>query len=372
MRIALALVGLLGAVGLVAQAVHEPARALCAFVAAYGFAVGTALGALVLAMSLIAAGARWPLVLMPRILAIVSTLPVLALLFVPIAIGLRHVYPWAHDPGALEPPIRAALEHQRAWNNPTFFLARAVFYLASWCFLGLLLERAYDAYARRPSAAALASTRRISGAGLPIIALTLTFASFDWFMSVEPGWVSNAYGLYFFCGGLTSAVSLVAVLAWRDRSDLVNASHVHAIGRLLLMAVILWAYIGFFQLMLMWIGDLPREVTFFARRARGSFVAIDYLLFAGHFVIPFLLLLSRPLKRRAALLGPLGAWLVLMNAVDLAWLVLPSSTRHFEVLDAAPFLLVSAIALAYGARRRPEPMPLRDPAFAESLRYSSP
>ena len=133
----------LGALGIVLQALHDPTRALYAFLAAYGFGVGTALGALVLAMALIASGARWPLVLMPRILAVASTLPVFALLFVPIGLGLRHLYPWAHDTTALDVSVQAAIAHQRTWNNPTFFLARTLAYLASWCFLVLLLTRAH-------------------------------------------------------------------------------------------------------------------------------------------------------------------------------------------------------------------------------------
>lgn len=383
--IALALT-VLGALGIVLQALHDPARALYAFLAAYAFGVGTALGALVLGMALIAAGARWPLVLMPRILAIASTLPVFVPLFVPIALGLRHVYPWAHDTSALDVPVRAAIAHQRTWNNPTFFLARSLVYLASWCFLALLLNRAHEAHARAPSPATLARQRTLSGAGLPIVAFTMTFASFDWFMSVEPGWVSNAYGLYFSCGGLMSAVSLLAVSAYRGRGHAPltappNAAHFHAVGRLMLMAVILWAYIGFFQLMLPWIGDLPREVSFFAARASGSFVAFDYLLVIGHFVLPFLALLSRSLKRSPALLALVGGWLLLMNAADVAWLVLPSLGEHVHVLDVAPFLFVVGLALAHAARGYDDfesralaaaERARRDPAFAESLRYSSP
>jgi len=375
-----------GAVGIVLQALHDPTRALYAFLAAYGFGVGTALGALILAMSLIASGARWPLVLMPRILAVSSTLPVFALLFVPIGLGLRHLYPWAHDTSALDLPVQAAIAHQRTWNNPTFFLARTLVYLASWCFLALLLSRAHEAQARTPSARLVARQRTLSAAGLPIVAFTMTFASFDWLMSVEPGWVSNAYGLYFSCGGLMSAVSLVAVSVYRGAapepsSVAPNPAHYHALGRLMLMAVILWAYIGFFQLMLPWIGDLPREVGFFAARARGSYVVFDVLLVFGHFVVPFLLLLSRPLKRRGATLAAVGAWLVLMNAVDVAWLVLPSLDEHVHVLDLAPFLFVVGLTFAHALRSLDDfesrTLPAierarRDPAFAESARYTSP
>jgi hypothetical protein len=181
-------------------------------------------------------------------------------------------------------------------------------------------------------------------------------------------------------------VSLVAVSAYRGRGDAPpsvapNAAHFHAVGRLMLMAVVLWAYIGFFQLMLPWIGDLPREVGFFAARARGSFVAFDALLLFGHFVLPFLALLSRPLKRRPAMLAAVGGWLVLMNAVDVAWLVLPSLDEHVRVLDIAPFLFIVGLTLAHASRSLEDfeshALPAgerarRDPAFAESSRYASP
>jgi hypothetical protein len=179
-----------------------------------------------------------------------------------------------------------------------------------------------------------------------------------------------------------SAVSLLAILARSSRrsgreDEAVGPAHLHAIGRLMLMAVILWAYIGFFQLLLVWIADLPREVTFFVARSRGSFRALDVLLVLGHFVLPFLALLHRELKRRAGTLAAVGAWLVLMNAVDVAWLVLPAAGDRLRVLDAAPFLVVAALAFAHGARRfRAEKAAAkrapRDAAVAESLRYTSP
>jgi hypothetical protein len=374
-------VAALGAIGVVTEALHDPARALLAWVAAYGFGVGTALGALLLAMIFHVTGARWPLVLRPRLMSVATTLPIFAVLFVPIALGLHQVFPWARDTSHLEAPVQAVLEHQRMWNEPTFFLARSGFYLATWSFLALLLRRADAAHDRAPSTLTRARQRRISGAGLPIVALTMTFASFDWFMSLEPGWVSNAYGLYFFCGGLVSAISLVAILAWasqRSESEdtSLGPSHFHALGRLMLMSVVLWAYIGFFQFMLVWVGDLPREVTFFVARSRGSFLVIDAVLVLGHFVLPFLALLPRPAKRRAGTLAVIAGWLVLMDAVDVAWLVLPAGGDHVRLLDAAPFLVVSGLAFAHGARRFGTRAlrtngAARDPELVESLEYTS-
>ncbi|MDB5220344.1 MAG: hypothetical protein JWO86_8271, partial [Myxococcaceae bacterium] len=139
---------------------------------------------------------------------------------------------------------------------------------------------------------------------------------------------------------------------------------------------VLWAYIGFFQFMLVWVGDLPREVTFFVARSRGSFLVIDAVLVLGHFALPFLALLPRPAKRRAGTLAVIAGWLVLMDAVDVAWLVLPAGGDHVRFLDAAPFLVVSGLAFAHGARRFGARAlrtngAARDPELVESLEYTS-
>jgi hypothetical protein len=368
------------AVGVVLAAFDDPARALLAWIAAYGFALGTVLGALILVMLFHVTRATWPVVLRPLLMAISATAPAFALLFVPIAIGARRLYPWArsawvtHDGEPLDTEVAHALEHQRTWNHLTFFLVRASLYLGSWILLAALLRRARE---RTLSEEVAARERRISAAGLPIVAFTLTFAAFDWLMSLEPGWVSNMYGLYFFAGGLASATSLVALLAWAaSRQGAVAGTrpdHFHAIGRLMLMATIFWAYIAFFQLMLVWIADLPRESSFFITRARGPYRTLTTLLVIGHFVVPFLALLSRPLKRRAGVLAAVAAWIIVMDAVDLVWLVLPSGTSDVRVLDGAPFLVIGGLTLAYGARQaRRTSRRAAGPELASSLEYRSP
>jgi hypothetical protein len=390
-------VAFLGGAGVLVSVVLDPAHALLAWIAAYGFGLSTVLGALLLVMFFHVTNARWPVVLRPLLMGITATTPLFALLFVPIAFGMSAVYPWVQ-------PMRELgelNEHQRAWNNVGFFLARAVVYLLSWVVLAMALTRADTAYARTPTVEGLARLRRISAGGILVVAFTLTFASFDWLMALQPGWISNMYGLYVFAGGLSAAIALVAVLAWRGRRSgalptSVGPSHFLALGRLMLMSVVFWAYIAFFQLMLIWIANLPHEVSFYIARSRGSFGPLSMVLLFGHFVLPFLLLLSRPLKSHAPLLGAVGAWILLMNAVDFAWLVLPAGGGHLRWLDVAPFLVVSGLGAAYGAlgvsrlRERSERMdqgssrgrsprsPLEggeastDPALAESLRYRSP
>lgn len=318
-------------------------RLLLGWVAAYGFVTGIVLGALVLVMTFHVTHARWAAVVMPLLLRVVAATPALILLFVPIALGATRLYP------------------PHPWNALPFFLGRAALYLAAWTTLAVALRRIDDP----------ARLRALSAAGLVVVAFTGSFAAFDWLMALEAGWVSTAYGLVRLSGGLMGAIAIACVLAAIERPPM-HAAHVHALGRLLLMAVILWAYLAFFQLMLVWIADVPRESAFFGTRARGALRAVDWLLVVGHFGVPFLLLLSRPLKRHAVPLAVVAAWLVLMDAVECAWLVLPArGDVALHPLDAAPFVLESTVAVLWarfrgGVRRAPPAV------VAEALRYESP
>lgn len=375
--LALVLAGI-GVAGFSLGLMQDTRHALLAWTGAFAFGLWTALGTMVLAMVLHVTGARWWLLLAPLLRAVIGTIPLLALLFLPIAIGAGRLYPWASEPEGLSPMMREALDHQRAWNQPTFFYVRSVLYLVVWVAMSVILRRAES----DDTTEGRARQRAISGASLPILALTMTFASFDWLMALQAGWSTTMYGVYVFTSGLLGALSVLAVLAWAaDRRGHLEAAlapdHTHAVGRLMLMAVILWAYAGFFQLMLVWIADLPREVSFYTSRAHGPFGTFDALLLFGRFVVPFLALLWRGGKRRPGALACLAAWLVLTTALDFAWLALGAIDPRLSPLDVAPFLLVSAIAFAYGAHRfaaerRVVPSASTQAELRESLRYRSP
>jgi hypothetical protein len=306
-------------------------------------------------------GARW--VVLPRRLTetIAATLPLTAALFVPLLFGLREIYPWAA--GTVE-----HLDHGKAAYFATgAFVARSALYLVAWSALALLLRR-------RPS-------RALSAAGLPLVALTLTFASFDWLMSLQTEWTSAAFGVYVFAGGFAGAFALLIVLlAAADRAghlaDLVRPSHYHALGRLLFGFIVFWAYIAYFQYFLIAIADKPEEVTFFVRRTAGGWRAVNLVLILGHFALPFLALLPREVKRARAPLATIAAWVLLMHVVDVYWLVMPtvhpdSARPHW--LDVAALLGVGGLVVGFGSwlmRGRPL-VPLHDPAFEDAVRYRS-
>lgn len=341
-------------------AVHDPRRAALAWLVAFASALTAVLGVLVLVMILDVVGARWSLVLRPRMTAVAGLLPVFGVLFLPVLFSLDLLYPWAKATEGLEAGLRSTVEHQRAWNHPSAFVGRSVVYLVTWSILGLTVRR----------------SSRASAGGLPLMALTLTFASFDWLMSLEAGWQSTMYGVYVFAGGLISAIALVIVLAWMNRrvGMPLRPAHVHALGRLLFMAVMFWAYIGFFQFLLIWITNLPHEVGFYVARSKGSMAFVSVLLVVGRFVLPFLALLSRSLKRSAGALVVLAVWLLAMQVLDVWWLVVPASGDGARPLDIAPVLAVFGLVITAFVWRYPSregPLEI-DPVVVESLGYESP
>jgi hypothetical protein len=223
--------------------------------------------------------------------------------------------------------------------------------------------------------------RRLSGGGLPLVALTLTWASFDWSMSLQPEWYSTMFGFYFFAGSYVGAIALVCVMLRvtrprRPAPSRLSPDHAQALGRVLFAMVVFWAYIAFGQLLVIWMADIPEEATYFLARTRGSWSLVTYVLVIGHFVLPFFLLLNRRLKRHPGFLAAIGAWVFAMHFVDVYWQVLPvhdASGVHPHWLDVGAVLFVGGLACAWIARRysTAAPLPRHVPELAEGLDYEA-
>lgn len=367
----------LGLLVLAAEAVVSPERAAAAYLAAWGFGVTTAVGCLVFVMINHVARSTWFVPLRRIHEAASTTLVLFAILFVPIAFLLRVLFPWAH-PERLDPQAQAMVAHAHAWYRPGFFVGRSFFYLAVWCGLALAIRHASVLQDEDGRLEHTATQRWLSAAGTPVIAITLTLAAFDWFASVVPGWVSTMHGLYVFAAGFSGAIGVACVASWRLRRAgrlpaAVGVSHFVAIGRVLLVSVILWSYLAFAALLLVWIADLPDENRFYAERVAGAWAVVSGALLFGHFVIPFLALLSRRLKERPAALAAVAAWIVAFHALDAYWLIVPSFSGRPAFLDAGAFLAIGGLACLAGAWSfsAVRPYPRRDPALARALRYVS-
>lgn len=353
-----------GAIGVILIGIgvaHDPRQALTSYLFAYATVLTIVLGALMQLMVGFLTGAEWFAKYRRLAVAVTGTLPALVVLVLPILVGVREIYSWA-APSALPVAEQSVVAAKAAWLNVPFFVARGVVYLAVWTLAGELLRRAWLAGNGRiaEDAPRARRLRKASALGVIAIGLALTFASFDWLMSLEPTWYSTIYGVYVFAGSYLSSLALIAMLAYplrtRDRAptDAAVAEDDGSLGTLLLTFVIFWAYIGFSQFLIIWIADVPAEVSWYVVRTRGGWGVLALVIAIGQFALPFLLLLLRSVKRKARTLAWIGSWLVAMHALDIYWLVLPSLHPRgltLSWLDPVALLMVAGLVVGAAAWR---------------------
>ncbi len=378
-----ALAGAIGAAGLLLTLaggfVSGPRRALFAYVVAFTYWLGIAIGALLLLGSLHASNARWSVVLRRFLETVPLVVPVFVVLFVPLVLGMRELYPWSH-PATLEGEMLHAVEHKAAYLNASGFVTRAIAYFAIWILVAVLL-RAWSV--RQDSAGGVTLSRwqrRLGTGSLPFVAFAMTFAAFDWMMSLDPRFYSTIFGVYWFAGSFVSALAVVIIAATLTRDDPagfghhMNADHFHAMGKLLLAFVAFWGYIAFSQFMLIWIANIPEEVPWYILRINGGWKWIGAFLALFHFLVPFFVLLQRGVTRNPRRLAWAAAWILFVHWVDLYWLVMPHlfpDGPSPSLLDLFAFAGVGGVAVAFTVflMRGVPAVPVKDPYLEDSLRY---
>jgi hypothetical protein len=297
---------------------------LRAYLVAWLFWLGTALGCLGLLMLQYVTGGMWGLATRRILEASSRTIPLLALLFVPLAACLGRIYPWAGE------SHHEDLGHKVLYLNTPFFLARAALYFACWSALAVLLGRLSARLDREPDPFLERKLRVLSAPGLVVYGLTMTFAAFDWGMSLEPHWFSTMYGVLFVVGQGLAALSFATVAAWvigRTRPGAeawFTPGLFHDLGNLLLAFVMLWGYVSFSQYLIIWSGNLPEEIPWYLNRSRGGWEWIAAALALLHFAVPFVLLLVKPLKRDPRNLARVALLVLLLRWVDLYWILAPA------------------------------------------------
>jgi hypothetical protein len=295
---------------------------------------------------------------------------------------MRHVFAWS-DLGHLEGELRHLVEHKRPYLNVTFFVVRAAIYFAVWIGVAHLL-RAWSVRQDEVGGVELTRRQRRLGAGaLPFLAITMSFAAFDWMMSLDPRFYSTVFGVYWFAGSFLAAFCVTAVAAAWTRDDPtqfgahMNLEHFHSLGKFMLAFVAFWGYIAFSQFMLIWIANVPEEVPWYIVRTTGGWRWVGLFLAVFQFLVPFFLLLSRPLKRDPRRLAGVAVGLLVVHWVDLYWIVMPvlnEAGPRPSLWDLTAFVGVGGIAAAFTLWRMHGvvPVPVRDPYLADSLRYLPP
>jgi len=370
-RIRCLVVGGIAMALLFAGAAISPPEFFHAYLTAYLFWIGIALGSLALLMLHHLVGGRWGFVIQRLLESATRTLPLLLALFVPLLFGLQELYLWARPEAVAAQEI---LKHRQPYLNMPFFMVRVVVYFAVWIGLATLLCKWSLEQDRTGAPELTRRLQRLSAPGLILYALTMTFASFDWVMTLGPQWHSTLFGVVFMVGQGLAALCFAVLMAARlaDREPLTSAmspSRFHDLGNLILAFVMLWAYMAFSQYLIIWSGNLPDEIPWYLHRMKGRWEWIGMFMIPFHFLIPFLLLLSRLTKRRVNLLVPVAAGILVMRLVDLFYIVVPSF--HLGEIAVHWLDLVAPIGIggiwlwAFLGQLQGKPfLPLNDPRFA--------
>jgi hypothetical protein len=355
-------------------ALIQPQPFFRAYLSAYIFWIGIPVGCLALLMLHHLVGGRWGFMIQRVLEAAIQTLPLMALLFVPLLFGLPDLYPWARAEVVAADPL---LQQKSAYLNIPFFIARAVVYFGTWVVVGRLLVKWSLEQDRTADPTLTQRLQRLSGPGLVLYGLTVTFSAIDWIMSLEPKWYSTIFGMIFIVSDGLTALAFVIVVSHliQDEAPLarvVSADRFHDLGNLLLALVMLWAYMHFSQFLLIWSGNLAEDIPWYLHRIGGGWewIAIALILFL--FALPFALLLLRTTKRSAATLARVAAVILFMHWLVVLWMVVPSfypAQFHIHWMDIVAPIGIGAVWLAafLGYLKARSLLPLHDPRFAELL-----
>jgi hypothetical protein len=366
------LVGFAGIVFCVIAGILGLNQFLRGYLIAYMFCLGVTLGCLALLMVQYLTGGFWGLAIRRILEAAVKCLPLLFVLFLPILILRHHLYAWMSDP---------AMTRENYWYlTQGKWIFRWILYFVIWGLLGYELCRRGDRQDQPIPAGLYPRFQGLSGIGLVLYALTVSFASVDWVMSLDPHWGSTIYGLIFLAGqGLSALCFSIIVLTLLTRyspyREIIKPTQFHDLGKLTLAFVMLFAYFSFSQWLIIWSGNLPDEISWYLHRIRGGWGYIILAIVLFHFALPFALLLSRERKRAGIRLIGLAIFILLMRMVDIYWYVIPNfrDARLFSIWYFAAPIGMGGLWLAnffYNFRQRPL-LPLYEPQIENFLHQGS-
>ncbi len=366
-------VGGVAAVLCVVGAVMSPEQFYRSYLVGFLFWTGISLGCFAVLLLHHIFGAAWGFVVQRTLEAGTRTLALMAILFLPLLLGLHALYEWTHAEVVAGDPV---LQHKSAYLDVGFFVGRAVFYFVVWIGIATLLSR-WSKQLDDSGAASLAARLQNSGPpGLLLYGFTVTFATVDWVMSLDPHWYSTIFAFIFIAGQVLStlafAILVTRLLAERPPlAGVVRPAHLHDLGNLMLAFTMIWAYVSFSQFLIIWSGNLPETITWYKDRSEGGWQWVAIALFLFSFALPFVILLSRLVKRRARLLAIVAGLILFMRWVELLWIVQPTFRPEIRLhwLDVAAPIAVGGFWLAFYVRElKSRPLlPQRDPRMHEAF-----
>jgi hypothetical protein len=354
----------------VAGGFHDWTQFFRSYLVGFVFWTGVSLGCMVILMIHHLVTGTWGFALRRLLESGAKTVVLMAALAIPLMLNLSKLYSWANPAAAAGDPMPP---FKRVYLSLPFYFGRTIFYFAAWIFLAYFLNKWSHEQDLTGDPGTARSLAKLSAAGLLIYGLTITYASIDWVMSLEPRWFSTIYGMVFMVTEMLAAMSLVTVcitlLAGHEPfAKIIKPQLFNDFGNLLLMLTMLWAYLSFSQYLIIWAGNVQDEIPWYLKRATGGWSWVALLLIVFHFAVPFMLLLMRFIKRRRAVLGWVAAGLLVMSFVDIFWIAMPSFEPRgpqFHWLDYAIVLGIGGVwlSLFFSQLKKRPLMALRDPRW---------
>ena len=358
-------------------ALSSPEKFYHSYIFSYMLVFGLTVGSLGLLMLQHLTGGNWGIIIRRPLEAASRNIWLVLVMFIPIVLGMKTLYRAWLDPERLkEEPLS---KFQQGYLTSGGFLGRAVLYFAIWFLLMWLFntwsrqqdERQQDPQIQR-------RFKSLSGPGVILYILAMTFAAIDWVMSLSPHWASTIYGFIFVgAQAIASMCLMIIVIVLLSGSEplagIIQKRHLHDLGKWLFTFNILWAYFAFSQLLIIWSGNQPEEISFYRTRLFGGWGVVAVIVLVFSFSLPFLILLSREVKRTPGLIAKVAAWMLFMRLVDLYWMTRPEFTsRAFPTwLDFVVPIALFGLWLGFFAmnlKQRPL-LPLGDPKLAEAIAH---
>ncbi len=370
-----------GAAGAVLSLVgyfSDPEQFFHSYLASFVYWVTFGLGGLFFTMLHHLVNGKWSVVLRRISESFMMTLPYMAVFVIPIILGMNELYHWSVPEVVAEDHL---IQKKTGYLNDTFFIIRIIMYFMVWIIFSFLLYRVSLKEDAGYTDNILKSQRKISAIGMILFAFSITYFSFDLMMSLDAHWYSTIYGAYFFGGillGFLAFISLFSLLLQKNNilSGVISIEHYHDLSRLIFAFVVFWAYIAFSQYFLIWYGNIPEETLWYLHRWEGSWKVFGYIIIFGHFIVPFILLMTRASKRNPVMIKFICIWLLVMHYIDIYWLVLPSLHEHgahVSWIDFTTFIALGGFFLFFLWRKfSANPLvPVGDPKLDASINFTN-
>jgi hypothetical protein len=357
---------------------QDPTRFFRSYTVAFAFAASTGLGAFFFVMVQYLTGSAWSVTVRRIMENIMITLPACAILFLPVAFGLKDIYSWTNTAMVMADP---ALRLKAGYITENAFIIRTYIYFGLWSLWIFSIYHQSTKQDTEKSIRQMHIASRWSAPGLFLAIVVGTLASYDWLMSIEPKWYSTIFGLYILSGGALTFFSIVTLVALGFRragilTKSITIEHYHDLGKWMFAMVAFYTYMAFSQFLLIWYANLPEETVWYRHRSAGSWIFWGLAMPFIRFVIPFFTLICRPAKRNLTVLGVMAVWCVIVEYVDLYWVVMPTYYKNGPQIHWLDFATLAATVsicglVFWGRFKNNKMVPVGDLRFEQSLQFEN-